>query len=165
LWCGRDRPALCAMLLFAVNKLRDVASGVSDRPDPSIRRPNSAFRATCPGLLMNPATHGCRWPDGPGGGREVPSCPCLCGRRSHGGPPRPRFSLIATPPISPHIMSRSGMEKVNSANFAFWGFSEVRIQGLDSPLWWRVYTRNRTWRSPIPAFLHPRPRQLEEIPL
>jgi hypothetical protein len=55
----------------------------------------------------------------------VPSGPCLCGRSSHGGPPRPRFSLIATPPISPHIMSRSGMEKVNSANFALWGFSEV----------------------------------------
>jgi hypothetical protein len=50
--------------------------------------------------LTNPATHSCRWLDGPGGGREVPSGPCLCGRRSQGGPPRPRFSLIANPPIS-----------------------------------------------------------------
>jgi hypothetical protein len=38
--------ALRAMLLSAVNKLRDVAGGVSDRPDPSIRRPKSAFRVT-----------------------------------------------------------------------------------------------------------------------
>jgi hypothetical protein len=29
--------------LLAVNKLREVAGGVSDWPDPSIRRPNSAF--------------------------------------------------------------------------------------------------------------------------
>ena len=29
-----------------VNKLRGVAGGVSDRPDPSIRRPKSAFRVT-----------------------------------------------------------------------------------------------------------------------
>jgi hypothetical protein len=33
-------------ILFAVNKLREVAGGVWDRPDPSIGRPKSAFRVT-----------------------------------------------------------------------------------------------------------------------
>ena len=46
LWCKQLLFALGAMLLFAVNKLWEVAGGVSDRPDPSIRRPNSAFRVT-----------------------------------------------------------------------------------------------------------------------
>jgi hypothetical protein len=43
----RNGSASFAMLPFAVNKLREVAGGVSDWPDPSIRRPNSAFRVTC----------------------------------------------------------------------------------------------------------------------
>ena len=43
----RYGPVSFAMLPFAVNKLREVAGGVSDRPDPSIRRPKSAFRVTC----------------------------------------------------------------------------------------------------------------------
>jgi hypothetical protein len=43
----RSQPKpLRAPFLFAVNKLRGVAGGVSDRPDPSIRRPKSAFRVT-----------------------------------------------------------------------------------------------------------------------
>src|SRR5215208_1391745 len=56
---GRAQQLLCAlraMLLFAVNKLREVAGGVSDRPDPSIRRPKSAFRVTRRSFQCAPAT-------------------------------------------------------------------------------------------------------------
>src|SRR5215212_8033866 len=49
---------------------------------------------------FNPATHGCRWLDGPGGGYAVPSGPCLCVSCFRGGSPRPRFCVIVTPPIS-----------------------------------------------------------------
>jgi hypothetical protein len=48
----------------------------------------------------------------------------------------PEFTVSSSEVYSP----RSAW-KGNSANFAFTEFSEVRRQSLDSPLWWRVYTR------------------------
>src|SRR5215218_3310111 len=49
--------------------------------------------------LFNPATHGCRWLDGPGGGGVMSSGPYLRGSCFRGWPPWPRSSVIVTPPI------------------------------------------------------------------